>query len=184
MASVCVCVYACARRHLFKRCSAMCIYKPLTLFLSSRAYFNIYFSVSVYTHLPPQPRANNHVFRRVCVCVWKPLTPSGRSLCVCVRAARWAEVTVSLEQQKNDLQGLLSLISIWREEIDKDHHFADGSEFSEKSCRNTSRQHQSRKSPDASSYTFISNLAAIGIFHSCNTLWLWNRSQLLVAHML
>lgn len=43
-------------------------------------------------------------------------------MCVCARAfapsghvsagARGAEVTVSLEQQRNDLQGLLSLISI------------------------------------------------------------------------
>lgn len=41
--------------------------------------------------------------------------------------ARGPKVTVSLEQQRNDLQGLLSLISIRGKEIDKDHHFTDGS---------------------------------------------------------
>ncbi len=46
---------------------------------------------------------------------------------MCMCGAKGAEVTVSLERQRNDLQGLLSLISIRGKEIDKDHHFADGS---------------------------------------------------------
>lgn len=42
---VCVNVYTSVRRHVFKRCSAMCIENPLTQFLSVGAYINAHRSV-------------------------------------------------------------------------------------------------------------------------------------------
>lgn len=79
------------------------------------------YSVSVYTQLLHHPQANNHV----CT-VGEGMCVLSLHLAMCVRSALCAEVTVPLEQQKNDLQGLFSLISIQGKEIDRDNHFADG----------------------------------------------------------
>lgn len=79
------------------------------------------YSVSVYTHLLLHPQANNHV----CT-VGEGMCVLSLHLAMCVRGAPCTEVTVRLEQQKNDLQGLFSLISIQGKEIDRDNHFADG----------------------------------------------------------
>lgn len=69
----------------------------------SVAYATIYI-ILVYTHLLPQGEPATMCLS-VCVCA---LTPSG----LVSAGVRGAEVTVSLELRRNDLQGLLSLISI------------------------------------------------------------------------
>lgn len=113
----------------------------------------------------------------MCVCVCVCMLSSHLAVCMC--GARGPKVTVSLEQQRNDLQGLLSLISIRGKEIDKDHHFTDGSALCFFSLRRDSvvkkkkagkMYHQSWKSPDASRYTFIFSLPWI-LYRQCNMIY-------------
>lgn len=107
----------------------------LCVFKSPQHYF--YHSVLILTCISELPMWIATVFQFTLTCCFnlKPTTMClGEGMCVlsphlamCMCGARWAEVTVRVEQQKNDLQGLLSLISIQGKKIDKDHHFADGS---------------------------------------------------------
>lgn len=105
----CVCVYTSVRRHVFKRCRAVCINNPLTLFLSFSAHINmqpsvvcvdIHYVSGLYSPVASTSSRRPHVeAERV------------RSPHLAICMMNWGDGEFGAAE-KNDLQGLLSLISI------------------------------------------------------------------------